>query len=295
MTNLTKEDIQSTLHLSSRQAAKQLGVGKTTVNDYRKIYGATREIILPNANVLIIDIESKPGLGYFWSPKVEWLPIKMMKEPPAMLCFAAKWLGEDETVFYSEWEHGTEGMVVALRKLLITADIVVTYNGDRYDIRKINNEFLKLNMAPPSPFRSIDLFKTNRARFDLPYKSLDYMASVLDVGTKVKHAGFDLWLDVMAGDPEAQAKMQEYNEGDVTLTERTYIKLLPWLTNVPHMGMFAFEGGTCPYCASDDVRNTGDTTATFVQRYELFQCNNCEGWSRGNKPLADTPTTRATR
>jgi hypothetical protein len=266
-------------------------VAKTSINKYRKQYGTERRIELPNARVLIIDIESKPGKYYSWGPKADWLSPDKLIEPGGMLCFAAKWLGVNETLFYSEWEDGLEGMVREAHKLLSLADIVITYNGDRYDVKRLNNEFLRLHMAPPRPYRSIDLFKTNRAKFDLPYKKLDYIAQVVGVGQKVKHEGFGLWIACMDNDPEAQAKMREYNIGDVVLTESLYVKLLPWLSNVPHMGMFAVDGGQCPYCAGE-VQETGHTTHTYVQEYELFQCVNCEGWSRGTQPIGATQETR---
>jgi DNA polymerase elongation subunit (family B) len=290
---LTREQIESTAHLSSRQAARQLGVGKTSVSKYRKRYAdPEREIELPNARVLIIDIESRPGQYYSWGPKAEWLASPMMINPGGMMCFAAKWLGEKDTMFFAEWHKDHESMVYAAHSLLSQADIVVTYNGDRYDLKRLNNEFLEANLAPPRPYRSIDLFKTNRQKFDLPYKKLDYLAQVTGTGEKVKHEGFGLWVGAMAGDPEARAKMEEYNIGDVELTERVYVKLLPWLATVPHMGMFVFgQDGECPYCGGT-VAATGQSTNTHVQTYELFQCTNCEGWSRGNKPIGTTLETR---
>jgi hypothetical protein len=78
----------------------------------------------------------------------------------------------------------------------------------------------------------------------------------------------------------------------VELTERVYVKLLPWLSTVPHMGMFVREqDGACPYCGGT-AEPTGQTTATYVQEYELFQCVNCEGWSRGTQPVGEKLTTR---
>lgn len=295
MTYLTREQVAATLHLSSRQAARELGVGKTSVNKYRKLYEDV-SVVLPNAKVLILDIESKPGTAYVWGPKIDWLPNAMLIDPPSMMCFSYKWLGDPETRFIAEW-HGSDetDMVYAMHSLLDQADIVVTYNGDRYDLRKINNEFWKLGMAPPSPYRSIDLFKTNKVRFDLPYKSLDYLAQSAGIGEKESTGGFRLWVGCMEGDPDSRAQMEVYNKQDVALTEQTYIRLLPWLTNVPHMGMFAFDGGLCPYCASHGVLNTGKYTNTFVQRYELYKCANCLGWSRGNKPIKDPLLTRAAR
>lgn len=290
MATITKELIDATRHLSSRQAAKALGVGKSTINDARKRFDSF-EPELPKARVLIIDIESKPMQAYIWDAKTVYVSSDKIIDHGGMLCFAAKWLGDSEVEFYSDWQDGHDAMVQAAYRLLMEADIVITYNGDRYDIKRLNNEFLRAGMAPPSPYRSIDLFKTNRARFDLPYKKLDYLAQTIGVGQKVSHTGFQLWVDVMNGDTEAQALMREYNIGDVVLTEKTYIKLLPWLASVPHMGMFTVEQGLCPYCASDSVHGTGETY-TYVQRYQLFKCDNCEGWSRGNKPVGEVLTTR---
>jgi hypothetical protein len=289
---LTREQIERTAHMGSREAARELGVGKTSINKYRKRYLSTeRTTELPNAKVLILDIESKPGMYYSWGPKADWLASPMMVDPGGMLCFAAKWLGQEEVMFFADWDQGHDEMVKSAHTLLSLADIVVTYNGDRYDLKRLNNEFLKAKLGPPVPYRSIDLFKTNRAKFDLPYKKLDYIAQVTGTGEKVATGGFQLWLDVMAGDPDAQRQMEEYNVGDVELTERVYVTLLPWLTTVPHMGMFATDGGDCPYCAGA-VEATGQVFHTYVQQYELYQCVNCEGWSRGNKPLGEVLTTR---
>lgn len=285
MAYLTKQEIQSTLNMSSRAAAKALGVGKTSVNKYRSIY-ASGQIDLPQAKVLTLDIESKPGVYYSWGPKAEYIGSSMMIDPGGMICFAAKWLGEDKVMFFKGQQAVKEA-----HRLLSEADLVVTYNGDRYDIKRLNNEFLKAGMAPPKPYRSIDLIKTNRKQFDLPYKKLDYLAQVTDMGGKIKHSGFDLWIDCMNGDPEAWAKMEEYNKHDVVLTEGLYVKLLPWLTGIPHMGMFVAEG-QCPYCGSDNIVETDDEITALVQRYKLLHCNNCQGWSRGNKPVRSPLETR---
>lgn len=283
---LSKEDIEATAHMSTRAAARALGAGKTSVSKYRRKYLSNEVEYLPNAKVLILDIESKPGTYYSWSPKADWLPAAMMIDEGGMLCFAAKWLGSDDVMFFRG-----EDQVAQAHALLSEADIVITYNGDRYDLKRLNNEFLRAGMAPPKPYRSIDLFKTNKSRFDLPYKKLDTLAQTIGVGEKLGTGGFDLWLGCMDDDADSWVTMQKYNEQDVLLTEKVYIKLLPWLTNIPHMAMFTVDGGRCPYCAHGVLREDG-TTRTFVQEYPLFQCVNCEGWSRGTKPIQKPLETR---
>lgn len=293
MGSLTRQEIAAVAGLSSRQAATILGVGKSTVNKYRTLYDS-EEIELPNAKILTIDIESRPHLAYTWDL---WQPVighNQIVEDGGMLCFAAKWLGEPSVAFYSDFHDGHEVMVKAAHDLLSKADLVVTYNGDRYDVKRLNNEFLRAKMGPPRPYQSVDLYKTNKKNFDLPSKKLDYIAQLTGSGGKVKHQGFDLWIDCMDGDPDAWKLMKEYNIGDVVITEKTYVNLLPWLTNVPHIGMFSGDGDCCPMCGSQALSENG-TTFTKIQEYKLFYCNNCQGYSRGNKPLASPLTTRNAR
>jgi hypothetical protein len=62
-----------------------------------------------------------------------------------------------------------------------------------------------------------------------PSNKLDYVAQKLDVGAKVKHSGFSLWLRCMDGDKKAWKEMKEYQIQDVNLLVDLYDILLPWL------------------------------------------------------------------
>lgn len=247
-----------------------------------------------NVRILTIDIESKPLTVYTWSLWDQHVGIDQIIDHGGLLCFAAKWAGDKEVMFHSEWGDGYKPMLEAAHRLLSEADVVVTYNGDRYDVKKLNQAFMLAGMAPPKPFKSIDLIKTNKARFDLPSRKLDYLVRQSGVGAKVKHQGFDLWVDCMAGDPKAHQVMEKYNRGDVIVTERAYLRLLPWLTNTPHMGMFTRNERSCPYCGSTKLTHA-EFTHTNVTSYRLLQCARCEGWSRGTTKLQDATRTRAAR
>jgi hypothetical protein len=247
-----------------------------------------------NTRILTLDIESRPLLVYTWGLWDQNVGISQIVDHGGMMCFAAKWLGEKEVLFFSDHKDGHEAMVQAAHDLLSECDILVTYNGDRYDIKRLNNEFMLLGMAPPKPFKSIDLIKTNKNRFDLPSRKLDYLSQRAGVGSKVKHQGFDLWVDCMAGDEKAWKLMEEYNRGDVIITEKDYLRILPWITNAPHQGMFTALDHTCPYCGSKKLKRDG-ITHTNVQSYWLFECTKCGGWSRGVTKMQDPTRTRAAR
>lgn len=292
---LTDAEVKSVEGLSSRAAAAVLGVGKTTINEARAVLrdGGTLEEEAPRQpKILTWDIESKPHLVYTWGLWDQNIGITQIKEHGGMICFAAKWLGSDEVMFYSEFEHGKHEMIKAAHDLLSEADIVVGYNSDNYDNKRINNEFLEQHLGPVKPFMSIDLIKTNRKRFDLASRKLDYIARYTGIGQKIENAGFQLWIDCMANDPEAWAKMKEYNIGDVIVTEDLYKELQPWLFNVPHFGMWTTNGDCCPYCGSVSLTDAGESH-TKVQTYPLYRCDDCTGWSRGTLRLANAIHTRA--
>lgn len=248
-----------------------------------------------NIKVLVLDIESRPLLSYHWGLWDQNIGTVQIVEHGGMMCFAAKWLGRPEVEFYSEQADGKQKMLEEAHRLLSEADIVITYNGDRYDFKRINNEFLLAGMGPPKPYKSIDLIKTNKQRFDLPSRKLDYLVQQTGVGAKVKHQGFDLWIDCMKGDAKAWAVMEKYNKGDVRITERAYLRLLPWLTNAPHLGMFSESSEhSCPYCGGKKLVREGHHN-TNVTSYRLYQCANCQGWVRGTAKLQDATRTRAAR
>ena len=92
--------------------------------------------------ILTLDIETRPALAYVWRMYDENISPAQLVDPGGMICFGAQWLGERKVQFYSDWEHGHKGMVKAAHKLLNEADAVVTYNGDKFDIPKMNGEFL---------------------------------------------------------------------------------------------------------------------------------------------------------
>lgn len=245
--------------------------------------------------ILTLDIEWRPMQVYSWGLWQQNHSIDQIIDDGGMLSFAAKWAGERDTVFHADWtDGGHDGMVEAAHVLLSEADVLVTYNGDKYDIKKLNQEFMLAKMHPPRPFKSIDLLKTNKARFDLPSRKLDYLAQRVGVGKKTQHTGFQLWLDCMAGVEKAHRLMEKYNRQDVKITEKAYLRLLPWLTNSPHLAMYTGHEYSCPYCGKKGLNREG-VTHTLVQSYWLNQCPNCGGWSRSTTRLQNPTITRAIR
>lgn len=240
----------------------------------------------PGLRILAIDIETSPNLAHVWGLWNVNVSLAQLRESTELLCFAAKWLGDDEVMF-----HRGEAMVEAAYGLLDAADVVVHWNGRRFDVPHLNREFLQAGYTPPAPFRQIDLMETVKKRFRFPSNKLDYVSRVLGLAGKVAHEGHELWVKCMAGDPEAWVTMEAYNRQDVTLLEDLYRELLPWIPGHPHRQLY---GGTgrCPACSGSDVRSAG-SAYTQVSKFAQYRCADCGTWLRGTKRVSGVEVTGA--
>ena len=159
--------------------------------------------------ILAIDIEWRPAVAYVWKMWDESISPDQLIDEGGMLCFCANWVGEKEFMLFTEWEHGREGMAQAALDLLTEAEAVLTYNGDRYDIKKIRGEIILAGLTPPPPTPSIDLLKVVK-KFGFVMNRLAYIGPLLTKQGKLKHEGFRLWRDVVEGSDTARKKMGKY-------------------------------------------------------------------------------------
>lgn len=177
---------------------------------------------------LFLDIETTPMQVYAWGLWDQNISIDQIIKSTEMLCFGARWLGEKKVIFKSVHHDGKEAMLEALHELMDEADVLVGWNSAAFDHKHINREFLENGMTPPSPVKDLDLMSITKANFLFPSNKLDYVAQKLEVGAKVKHSGFKLWLDCMAGNNKAWKEMKKYQIQDVELLVDLYDILLPW-------------------------------------------------------------------
>jgi len=230
--------------------------------------------------ILVLDIETKPAKAYVWRFFKENISVDQVIEPGGMICFGAQWMGSNEVMFFSEWQHGEVGMAQAAANLLEEADAVVTFNGDTFDLPKINTSMILAGIPPRPPITTIDLKKVLFSTFGFDSNRLVFIAPLLGVGKKVKHEGFELWTKVMNGNEAARKKMERYCKQDVRVTGRLYKKLRPYITNHP---AFRSLGSTaCPKCLSKNTVKKGlrHTACYQIQRHK---CNGCGGWFQGTR------------
>lgn len=235
--------------------------------------------------ILLLDIETAPNRVYSWGLFDQNIGMNQIIGSGYVLCWAAKWYGEKEMKFASVNQGKPKQMLGQIHKLLDEADVVVHYNGIKFDIPTLNKEFIKHGFKPPSPYKQVDLLKVCRYAFRFESNKLDYVSQALAIGAKVKHEGFELWVKCMEGDQAAWKRMERYNRGDVRLLETLYKRLLPWIDRHPSHGAHQ-DAPLCPKCGSDHMNRRG-YVVTRVMKYAQYQCQNCGGWARSSKSVSD--------
>ena len=252
------------------------------------------------AKMLTFDIERRPGVYLSWDNRPNFLSRERQLIPSSTISWAAKWYDQPDTMFASIGHKpsmfkqpgdvpGYRSMLKKLRDLLDEADIVIGYNSARFDEAKVRGEFFAMGIPEPSPFRTLDLYRTTR-RMGWDYNSLAETAARCGLAGKTSHQGFTLWTDCLNGDPEAWALMEEYNRRDVELTEEVADVLRPYIKDHPNLGLWAkppVPGApifVCPKCASEDLRLVpGGHADTALTKYPTYKCGNCGAQdTRGN-------------
>jgi hypothetical protein len=246
-----------------------------------ELAGQLEELVGAGPRVLVIDIETAPAVAYVWGMFRQNVGLPQLQAPGRVICFAAKWHGERKVLFYSEHHDGHAEMVDAAYQLLAEADIVVGWNSKAFDTKHLMREFILAGHPPLGGFREVDLLLTARKRFKFQSNKLDHVADQLGCGRKVKHTGFELWAECLAGDDKAWALMKRYNIGDVKLTERVLDVLRPWIPGFPHQGLYGGARAGCPRCGSLNVAQE-KYTRKVTGRYTKWRCLDCTGLFEGS-------------
>lgn len=234
--------------------------------------------------ILLLDIETAPNKVYSWGLWDQNIATDQVMETSYVLCWSAKWFGKSGVMFDSVKRSGLKRMLGRMHKLLDEADIVVHYNGLKFDIPTLNKEFIQLGFAPPAPYKQIDCMKEVKRIFRFQSNKLAFVSRALDIGAKSKHEGFLLWTKCMEGDAGAWRRMERYNRQDVALLERLYRKLRPWIDKHPNVGVFE-DVMACPKCGSEKKQQRG-YAVTQMLKYPRYQCQGCAAWFRGNKSVS---------
>lgn len=245
------------------------------------------------AKILMLDIETAPAKVYSWGLYDQNIPINHVIEAGHIICWCAKWL-DSKKVMHCSYDRNDKKhyrqMLQGIWALVDEADIVVTHNGNFFDLRWLNAVFLEHGLPPPSPFKSVDTKVELQKNFYELSNKLDYIGRKLDLGAKMNTGGFGLWEGCMRFERKHLDKMVTYCKNDVLLLEKLYLKLRPFMKNHPNLNLYDDNEG-CTNCHSKLlVKNGHAYTSTGV--YPRYRCQSCGKNLRDKKALIKNKSVR---
>ena len=223
------------------------------------------------------DTEWSPAISYTWTGFHKFLSNDMLIEYPRLLFWGFKFDGGKTEVVDERIGH--EEMTRQLWEKLDKVDLLVSYNGQKFDTRKVNSEFMKYKMGPPSPYKEIDLFRQIKQRAQFYSGKLDFVAEKLLNKRKEETGGFKLWKEVLAGDEAAWGVMRKYQAQDVDLLEDLFNDVKPWI-KMPHP--VSGDPTSCHNCGGTALQRRG-RALTLNGWYPRYYCTDCGKWLRGTQ------------
>jgi len=201
-----------------------------------------------------------------------------MIEDWSLLSYSAKWIGDDKIISSvltpdEAIRRDDRLLSIQIQGLLDRAHTVITHNGRRFDIKKINTRLWKHKLQKPSDYRVIDTLVTARAVFGLSYNSMDFIAEFIERDQKLDHA-WELWEGADHGDPASLATILEYNDQDVRTQEQIYMEMRPWIKGHPNLAIIAGKPEACPVCLYNVHKHVG-YHYTNKKAYKEYRCNHC--------------------
>jgi len=246
--------------------------------------------------IICWDIETSHNVvAVFQLANQDWIPPENILQERYVVCASWKELGEDkvhavstldDAKLYKKDPHNDYYVCKKLHEVLMSADVLVHHNGNKFDIKYIETRMLAHGLPPLPPIPMIDTYQVAKSRFLFNSNKLDYLGQILSVGRK-KPTTPGLWLRVLKGDTAAIREMVTYNKQDVILLEKVFVKLQPFIAN--HLSRQLFGNTGCPRCGSSKVQSRGFHRAV-TRVYRRFQCQKCMGWFRSLKNVDGTTT-----
>jgi uncharacterized protein YprB with RNaseH-like and TPR domain len=151
-----------------------------------------------------------------------------------ILCGGFKEIGAKEAVTmydlratstYDKEPWHDEELALDIKKELTNADILVSYNGRRFDIPFLNSRLVKYGHKPIIGVKHIDLFFVSKFQLKLNNWSLDALAKHLGCKTQKTHMEGEQWTRAMTGDQDAFDYIVTHCIQDVKVLEQVFYKV----------------------------------------------------------------------
>jgi uncharacterized protein YprB with RNaseH-like and TPR domain len=130
----------------------------------------------------------------------------------------------DESPEYKEEPWNDAWLAEQLAGALEGADILVSYNGRRFDLPFLNARLIKYGQKPIIGMKHIDLFFTSKFQLKLSNWSLDALAKHLQLPVEKTHMEGEQWTKAMTGDKASLDYIVDHCVKDVKVLEMAFEK-----------------------------------------------------------------------
>lgn len=268
--------------------------------------------------VLVFDIETLPMIVTAWDTGKQYISPDNILEDYVILSWSAKSLFDShvygdiltETETRRRWvsllstnpePHNADYRIVKrLWKCLDEADVVITQNGKKFDVKKLNTRFIYYGFPPPRPYHHIDTLEACNAVMAPSSARLGYMTKWLGLPRKMD-TDYELWLACQRGEPQALSLMYDYGLNDTLILEDYYAYIRAWIPNHPNFSAYTNKYANlnagelmCPTCRHpiDKSAINGTYKTPIGNVYDSFRCLHCGTVGRKSKKRPGTPLVR---
>lgn len=221
-------------------------------------------------------------------PKILFFDIEasgLVADFAMMLCCGFKFLHEkkpfviDIEQYPGKKPTDDSKLVAKVADIINSADVIVSYYGNRFDIPFINTRLLKSDrkklIALPDASH-VDLWRTARYKLKLHSNRLASVIDFLELNNKKTPVKGPQWLDAMAQDRNALKYIVDHCKADVLALEEAYMILRPLIAKHPRIRPVTPQATySCPNCGSVASQSKGLATTTSGFRKQRRICKDC--------------------
>ncbi len=199
-----------------------------------------------------------------------------------LLAVGYKWAGDKYVYIPAITDYPTfdadptddKRLVADFIEVMKTADMVVTYNGKRFDQPYLYAKCLEHKIEIPPNIPHVDLYQTVRHNMKISRKSLQNVGYHLSLSAEKTPVEGRIWKRASAGHRPSIKYIVDHCAADVELLEEAYHRLKPLVRQHPRVGLLA----ACRYCGSHNLQRRGRYLAVVAGPKVRIRCSDCGGW-----------------
>lgn len=199
-----------------------------------------------------------------------------------LLAVGYKFLGEKKPTVLSikhtngvtKFRSAEKALVKAFREVYLSADVIVTYNGKRFDVPYLNAKMLEYDLGILPNLPHVDHYWTVKNNLGISRKSLQNAAYYLKLSAEKTPVEGRIWVDAMMGDRKALKYIVDHCAADVDILEELHYKIRGLVRMHPRVNGY----GPCKYCGERRLQRRGPAVTTAKRTQYRFQCMACGGW-----------------